>query len=480
MPLTLPTIDDRGYDAILAETLARIPVHNPEWTNFNDSDPGVTLLQLFAFMTDSLLYRANLIPERSRLKFLQLLDIDLRPPAAARGVVTVTNQRGPLETVTLPRDLRVSAGSVGFVTETGLDVLPVGARVFYRAPLGAGEERARAERLYTQLYGSDDEVEDPTTLDFYRTVELEPSAPGARVASLDLQVDTVDGTLWLALLARESDGAGAREAVREQIAEKTVSLGIAPAWDAVQRVMPPGRARSGAAQALAYDISTGAFEGDAPVYEALTPLADADPLEELALVQLTLPEVGGFGVWDDLDPTEDGVGELPPAVDDEALAERVLCWIRIRVTEARAQGEAPTAPAQTASVASGARFSWVGINAARVSQRVPVAPQRVGTGTGEPHQEVSLANTPVIPDTVTLTVDGVPWRRTDDLLAAPPEVPVGEPPAGGPRGDPRVYSVDREAGTLRFGSGLAGARPRAGAVIVAAYAWGGGRAGNVG
>ena len=61
MPLVVPKIDDRKYDQILAEALARIPVHNPEWTNFNDSDPGITLVQLFAFMTENLLYRSNLI-----------------------------------------------------------------------------------------------------------------------------------------------------------------------------------------------------------------------------------------------------------------------------------------------------------------------------------------------------------------------------------------------------------------------------------
>ncbi|HEU0301658.1 MAG TPA: hypothetical protein VFR37_19540, partial [Longimicrobium sp.] len=140
MPLTAPKIDDRDYPRLLSETLARIPVHTPEWTNFNDADPGVTLLQLFAFMTDSLLYRANLIPERNRLKFLELLGIPLRPAAAATGVVAIANERGPLETVTLPRELQLFAGPVGFVTRNALDVLPVEGRVFYRAPLQPGSE----------------------------------------------------------------------------------------------------------------------------------------------------------------------------------------------------------------------------------------------------------------------------------------------------------------------------------------------------
>jgi hypothetical protein len=59
MPLTVPSLDDRTYQDLRDEALARIPVHTPEWTNFNESDPGVTLIELFAFLTENLLYRSN-------------------------------------------------------------------------------------------------------------------------------------------------------------------------------------------------------------------------------------------------------------------------------------------------------------------------------------------------------------------------------------------------------------------------------------
>lgn len=471
MPLTLPTIDDRDYQAILSETLARIPVHNPEWTNFNDSDPGVTLLQLFAFMTDSLQYRASLIPERNRRKFLDLLGIPLRPAAAAAGVATIVNQRGPLETITLPRGLSLSAGSVGFVTGSGLDVLPIEGQLYYREPLGPGEDRDRAEQLYEQLYGTGDDAEDPATLDFYRTLAFQPPVPGGPIGAVDLRTDTVDGSLWLALLARPADGTNPEvvEDVARSIGGKTLTLGLSPAWDTMEKLLRPEGSRGSSDHALTFDISTGMFDGALPRYHSLPAAADGDPLEELTLVQLTLPEYGGFGVWDELDPLEDGVGELPPALEDDAVAARLLCWIRIRVGE-------------TAEAGWAARFSWAGINAVRLAQRTPVPPQRVGTGTGEPDQVIALANTPVIPDTVVLKVDGEPWTRTDDLLAAPAEVPAGEAVErmAGPAADPRVYVVDREAGTIRFGTGLAGARPRNGSAIVASYSYGGGRAGNVG
>ena len=52
MPLRVPQIDNRSYQQLLDEALARIRVHTPQWTNYNDSDPGITLLQLFAFLSD--------------------------------------------------------------------------------------------------------------------------------------------------------------------------------------------------------------------------------------------------------------------------------------------------------------------------------------------------------------------------------------------------------------------------------------------
>ena len=478
MPLIIPKIDDRDYPRILDEALARIPVHTPEWTNFNDADPGVTLLQLFAFMTDSLLYRANLIPERNRLKFLELLGIPLRPPAAATGVAAITNERGPRETVTLPRELQLFAGPVGFVTRNALDVLPVEGRVFYRAPLQPGSEEQTAQRMYTQLYG--DGSDDPATLDFYRTTPFDAPVNGARIGAVSLTADAVDRSFWLALMTRAPDGEPTETLLKEvssAIAGKTLTLGFVPAWDGKQRVMRAGGAPPRQLPTLSFDISTGRFTGDTPVYQRLDAAADDDALENLALVQLTLPEAGSFAPWNDLDPMEEGVGDLPPALDDESLAARVLCWIRIRLDLAGTEGEA--------SKGWEARFSWVGINAARVAQRVPVPALRVGTGTGEPDQSLTLPNTPVLPDSVVLTVGGETWTRVDDLLSAAPEVPVRDPslPPGAaapPAGDARVYSVDRESGVVRFGTGYAGMRPSPGTPIVASYSYGGGNAGNVG
>ena len=66
MPMTVPNLDNRTFDDLYREVRARVAVHTPEWTNLNDSDPGVTLLQLFTFLADNLSYRSNRIPEATR------------------------------------------------------------------------------------------------------------------------------------------------------------------------------------------------------------------------------------------------------------------------------------------------------------------------------------------------------------------------------------------------------------------------------
>lgn len=474
MPVIVPRIDDRRYEDILREALARIPVHTPEWTNHNDSDPGVTLLQLFAFMTESLLYRSNLVPERNRWKFLQLLGVSLRPASAARGVVTIANERGPSQTLTLSPGVPAAAGRIGFVTTNGLDVLPIDGRVFYRRQL-TGDDATKASLVYGQLFGSF--AGDDTALEFYETTPFDPPASAAALAALDLGgTQTVDHTAWIALLARPID-AGRRDAVREELAGKTLTLGLMPIAAAAERVIHPGGARASApAVPLTFHLSTGRMSGGQPEYLALEARLDANPLEDLTLVQLTLPSAGDIHWWDDLDPTEEGVGDLPPTLDDAAQRARLLAWLRVRV---------PPSSDGIASAGTLARFSWLGINAARLSQRVDVAGEQIGTGTGEPDQSFTLVNTPVLADSVRLMVGAEPYARTDDLLAAKPEVPVRDPalPPGTPApptGDPRVFKVDAESGRITFGDGLRGKRPPAGAVLFAAYAYGGGRAGNVG
>lgn len=73
MPIKLPELDNKTYDDLLKEMIASIPKYSKEWTNFNPSDPGITILELLAWITEGLIYRTNRIPEKSYLNFLKLV-----------------------------------------------------------------------------------------------------------------------------------------------------------------------------------------------------------------------------------------------------------------------------------------------------------------------------------------------------------------------------------------------------------------------
>jgi predicted phage baseplate assembly protein len=124
MALVPPNLDDRTYADLVAEAKTLIPRYNPEWTNFNESDPGITLLELFAWMTEIMIYRLNQVPEHNYLKFLQLLGIQVNPAAPASVDLTFKLANTPGQySVTIPQGTQVANGSLIFETNTELIAL---------------------------------------------------------------------------------------------------------------------------------------------------------------------------------------------------------------------------------------------------------------------------------------------------------------------------------------------------------------------
>jgi predicted phage baseplate assembly protein len=89
MAIESPRLDDKTYNDLVEEALKRIPRYTPEWTDHNASDPGVTLIELFAYMTDVMLYRLNRVPERHYVKLMELLGMKLAEPQAAKSRITM-------------------------------------------------------------------------------------------------------------------------------------------------------------------------------------------------------------------------------------------------------------------------------------------------------------------------------------------------------------------------------------------------------
>ena len=466
MPLPVPRIADLNYDDLLQEALARVPVHNPDWTNLGEGDPGVTILQLFAFMAEQLAARCNQMPERSRRQFLSLLRIPMQPASPARGFVTFTNDRGPLKEVNIPPDLELRAGQVVFRSQAGLDVLPIEAAVYYKQPVADAAAEADPS-LYARFVAGGATAE----LRYYRTAALDFSTDPAYWPAIDLQRDTADGSLWIALLARPQEDP---ESVRRVIAGTVLNLGILP--DAPPgHILPP---QWGTAELLARQAPV-VFEMPAPAVDAQqTPLYNRlkvgmtnNILESAGLVTVRLPELPDLRPPRPAEPLAEGTGDLPPHLDEPKVAPRLVTWLRLRL----AAGEA------AAGVT--ARLRWAGINADLVHQRVQVESELVGRGTGEPDQSFRLVHGSVLPGSVQLTVGDEPWQEIDDLLAAGPEVPpldrrrLGSTPSRG--GPSRAFALDPESGEISFGNGIRGARPREGVEIWASYRYGGGKIGNV-
>ena len=134
MPLDVPKLDDLTFQDLVDEAKRRIPQLCSSWTDHNVSDLGITLIELFAYMTEQYLYRLNQVPEKNYIAFLNLLG-ELKPPRAARGAVTFTLTR-PLDSNSSEKAITIKAGTevatsrsstdeaVVFTTDREVQVLP--------------------------------------------------------------------------------------------------------------------------------------------------------------------------------------------------------------------------------------------------------------------------------------------------------------------------------------------------------------------
>jgi predicted phage baseplate assembly protein len=136
MPLPTPNLDDRKFQDILDEARRMIPRYCPEWTDHNLSDPGITLLELFAWMVDILLYRLNRVPDKNYVKFLELIGLRLEPARAATADLTFRLTAPQPADVEIPRGTAVGTvrtgtrDAISFTTDRSLPIrVPILAHV---------------------------------------------------------------------------------------------------------------------------------------------------------------------------------------------------------------------------------------------------------------------------------------------------------------------------------------------------------------
>ncbi|MER7956088.1 putative baseplate assembly protein [Streptomyces sp. NPDC096030] len=152
MALPSPNLDDRRFQQLVDEAKRYVQQAAPEWTDHNVSDPGVTLIETFAYMVDQLLYRLNRVPEKNYAAFLDLLGVRLFPPTAATADVDFWLSAPQPDTVMLRAGVEVATvrseteDAVVFGTAADLPIVPSSLIRLVTAPAG-GEQTDRTTAL---------------------------------------------------------------------------------------------------------------------------------------------------------------------------------------------------------------------------------------------------------------------------------------------------------------------------------------------
>jgi hypothetical protein len=118
MALTSPNLDDRTFEQLLDDARRHVQRACPSWTDLSPGDPGMVLLELFAFLTETMIYRLNRLPDKAYVEFLRLMGVKVHPPGGARVVLRFNRPKpvgeeteGPApKRIEIPRGTRVTVG----------------------------------------------------------------------------------------------------------------------------------------------------------------------------------------------------------------------------------------------------------------------------------------------------------------------------------------------------------------------------------
>lgn len=153
-----PDLDDRTWQDLVDQMRALIPKYAPQWTDHNPTDLGVTLIELFAWLGEGIIYRLNQTPEKNYLAFLNLLGITRDPPTPARTFLTYGS--AVTVPVTVPAGTQAQtvdpAGGrpVVFETDEDLVVLPTNLKSALRVgPLTASATQGSYRKVSAELVG---------------------------------------------------------------------------------------------------------------------------------------------------------------------------------------------------------------------------------------------------------------------------------------------------------------------------------------
>lgn len=399
--LLAPDLDDRQWQDLVDEASTLIDRYAPQWTDRNPSDIGMTLLELFAWLVESLIYRLNRVPEKSYLAFLNLMGVSRAPRLPARTLLTFTAQGDVLELAegsAAQTQGTESNAPIVFETDTSLTVLPAGVAGIFRIDSADGPEEQRTDggpagSIPLRLAGGrggqicvavDTEMLPMPGLDLY----VEPFRP-------PVDRHTVERIEWVCSVATAAD---------------PDVLDHAP-WSGLHW---------GPWHPL--DVRQDGTAG----------------LLRPGVVRLRVPEGVEWTAQDPHDPNPAKTWSVPGSAELPAGAHR---WLGLRISNDSppAVGDAPPGAEPVVVL----RVDRMLPNTTTASCVATVTGESLGEGTGKPGQLVRLAHWPLYaqPSTDTpydhlrITVAGAEWHAVDQL----------------PEGPGQCYLLDPVSGEITFG-----------------------------
>jgi hypothetical protein len=538
MPLPLVNLDDRTFEDLVAEAIKIVPRFGREWTNHNRSDPGVTLIELFAWLVEMQQYQIDQLARSGTLKYLKLLGEAPLRPAPGGGFVSfemLDNARPNPIAYCLPDDplpsgadravrlvragARLAGGKLTFETTEDLAVHP-GRLVHVGTSSATGfvdnSQRNTGVGLSFSAFGETAEKGSKLYLGFDRAFipgklvslmfylsedyaiprgshgdegfdgphDITPSATLAwEYFSAALGGDARDGDWRPLLLARDetvmlSQSGRVQFVAPPDAVEGPLHPFVEPLFWLRCRVVEPG-----------YELPPRLLG----IVPNTVPVRQADTLSEIIYFSSTGERVQKFTASSFLALA----GLVEVQAREEGAPSASGAW---QIWHDAEDPDAPPGNRQYTLERDGLT-GIATLTFGRTSRRVPAGRDNIrlicfangfkeqrllGTGSGLPHQSFPLERMPVVPETLVLQV-GRP--RAQDSAGSGPQpsteyvdwTRVDDFDSSGPADT--HYVLDAAAGEIRFGDGVRGAIPPAAPagrnVRLLAYQVSQGAAGNV-
>jgi hypothetical protein len=148
MPLVSPNLADRDFQQLLEEARRQIIQSCPDWNDLSPSDPGMILLELFAHLTETMIYRLNRLPQKVYIELLRLIGVRLQPPSSARVELVFSRSKADNQPLEIPRSTRGTPARSGSSNGGGEPPVFITAR---QVAIGPGRTEARVLAYHSEL-----------------------------------------------------------------------------------------------------------------------------------------------------------------------------------------------------------------------------------------------------------------------------------------------------------------------------------------